>query len=184
MRLFGADINPDTGLMEGGKLSIRRLSDMKGYFHDGESCSRMLENDPEVYRVYAIEQEERAGDLNFATTIIHPGKVGDEFFMTKGHYHAISDRSELYLCLRGKGMMLTQDRENKASWTEMRPMRMIYVPPHHAHRTVNTGEEDLIFLAVYPADAGHDYGEISETGFSALVVERDGDVRVIERDRL
>ncbi len=147
---------------------------MKGYFQDINEWEHMLEENPTIYEVYAIEQEEKEGDLNFATTVIHPGKVGNEYFMTKGHYHSKSDRAELYLCLKGKGMLLSQDINGNASWVEMEPMRMVYVPPHHAHRTINTGDSPLIFLAIYPADAGHDYGSIAEKGFSKIVVEENG----------
>jgi glucose-6-phosphate isomerase len=34
--------------------------------------------------------------------------------------------------------------------------QVVYVPPRWAHRTVNTGNEDLLFFWVYPAHAGHD----------------------------
>jgi glucose-6-phosphate isomerase len=60
------------------------------------------------------------------------------------------------------------------STIEIEPGTIAYVPPNHAHRTVNTGSEELVFLGVYPADAGHDYESIEQSGFSARVVERDG----------
>lgn len=85
---FGVKLNFETGIIENAKKSIRRLSDMKGYFIDEEAWKKMIEDgDPIIYEVYAIEQEEKEGDLNFATTVLYPGKVGNEFFMTKGHYH-------------------------------------------------------------------------------------------------
>jgi glucose-6-phosphate isomerase len=154
------------------------LSDMNGYFHDSGAYEEMLKENPVIYEVYAIEHEEREGDMNFATTIIHPGKVGDEFFMTKGHYHSKADRPELYLGIKGKGMMLTQDKEGNAKWVDMEPMKIVYVPPYHAHRTINTGNEPFVFLAIYPSDAGHDYGSIAEKGFSKIVVEKDGKIEV------
>jgi glucose-6-phosphate isomerase len=45
-----------------------------------------------------------------------------------------------------------------------------YVPPRWAHRTVNTGDEPFVFFAVYPGQAGHDYGAIEETGFTQRVL--------------
>jgi glucose-6-phosphate isomerase len=39
---------------------------------------------------------------------------------------------------------------------------------------VNTGKEEFIFFGVYPADAGHNYGDIEKRGFAKVVVERDG----------
>jgi glucose-6-phosphate isomerase len=35
---------------------------------------------------------------------------------------------------------------------------------------VNTGEEPFIFFAVYPGQAGHDYGTIEKTGFPQRVL--------------
>ena len=47
----------------------------------------------------------------------------------------------------------------------MRPGTVAYVAPCWAHRTVNTGSEPFVFLAVYHGDAGHDYGTIETEGF-------------------
>ena len=180
MKLFGVEVDPETGRMAGADKLVRRLSDMRGYYHDTDAFESLLPEDPVIYEVYSIEQEERPGDLNFATTVLHPGVVGDEFYMTKGHFHSKSDRSELYLCLKGRGLMLTQSPEGEAAWLEMAPMTVVYVPPHHAHRTINTGDEDLIFLAVYPADAGHDYGSIAERGFPVLVLRSPSGFEIVE----
>jgi glucose-6-phosphate isomerase len=35
---------------------------------------------------------------------------------------------------------------------------------------VNTSEEPLVFFAVYPGQAGHDYGTIEKTGFPQRVL--------------
>ncbi len=59
---------------------------------------------------------------------------------------------------------------------DAKPMRrgmMVYVPPLWAHRTVNTGDEPCGFLAVWPGDAGHDYGTIEHSGFAKLLVVRE-----------
>jgi glucose-6-phosphate isomerase len=52
----------------------------------------------------------------------------------------------------------------------MGPGTVAYVPPNWAHRTVNTGEEPFVFFAVYPGQAGHDYGTIEKTGFPQRVL--------------
>lgn len=176
---FGVKLDFETGIIENAKKSVRKLSDMKGYFIDEEAQKKMIEeSDPVVYEVYAIEQEEKEGDLNFATTVLYPGKVGKEFFMTKGHYHSKIDRAEVYFALKGKGGMLLQTPEGDAKWIPMEPGTIVYVPPYWAHRTINTGNEPFIFLALYPADAGHDYGTIAEKGFSKIVIEENGEIVV------
>jgi glucose-6-phosphate isomerase len=35
---------------------------------------------------------------------------------------------------------------------------------------VNTGEDPFVFFAVYPGQAGHDYGTIEQTGFPRRVM--------------
>lgn len=180
---FGVKIDLETGVIPGAKKLVRKLSDLKGYFVDDKAYGELLKDNPVVYEVYAVEQEENDGDLNFATTVLYPGKVGKEFFFTKGHYHAKADRAEVYYALSGKGGMLLQTPEGEARWVPMEPGTVVYVPPYWAHRTVNTGEEPFIFLALYPADAGHDYGSIADKGFSKLVVEEDGEVRIIDNPR-
>jgi glucose-6-phosphate isomerase len=56
----------------------------------------------------------------------------------------------------------------------MHPGSVSYIPPGWAHRSVNVGREPLVFFAVYPGDAGHDYAALRERGFARLVV-REGD---------
>jgi glucose-6-phosphate isomerase len=180
---IGVNINLERGVIPGAKKLVRRLSDLKGYFQDEKAFEELMKENPIVYEVYAVEQEEHEGDLNFATTVLHPGKVGKEFFFTKGHFHAKPDRAEIYYGIKGKGGILLQTPEGKAEWIEMGPGTVAYVPPYWAHRTVNTGDEPFIFLAVYPADAGHDYGSIAEKGFSKLVIEENGEVRLVDNPR-
>nr|4LUM_A Chain A, Glucose-6-phosphate isomerase [Pyrococcus furiosus DSM 3638]4LUM_B Chain B, Glucose-6-phosphate isomerase [Pyrococcus furiosus DSM 3638] len=181
---FGVKVDFETGIIEGAKKSVRRLSDMEGYFVDERAWKELVEKeDPVVYEVYAVEQEEKEGDLNFATTVLYPGKVGKEFFFTKGHFHAKLDRAEVYVALKGKGGMLLQTPEGDAKWISMEPGTVVYVPVYWAHRTVNIGDEPFIFLAIYPADAGHDYGTIAEKGFSKIVIEENGEVKVVDNPR-
>ena len=58
---------------------------------------------------------------------------------------------------------------------------VVYVPGHTAHRTINTGDGPLIYLGVYPAAAGHDYGAIAERNFRKVVVEREGRPVMLDR---
>ena len=49
-----------------------------------------------------------------------------------------------------------------------------YIPGGVAHRVANTGNSVLSFAACWPSDAGHNYEEIANKGFSARLVEVDG----------
>ena len=50
--------------------------------------------------------------------------------------------------------------------------RMVYVPPFWAHRSINTGREPLVSFCVYPAEAGHNYGDIAKQGFPKRIFWR------------
>lgn len=108
---------------------------------------------------------------------MYAGKVGDEYFMTKGHFHTILDTSEVYYCLSGRGAMLMETPEGDVRLVEMKPGEAVYVPPRWAHRSINTGSETLVTFFVFRSDAGHDYGTIEQKGYRKLVVERDGQAR-------
>jgi glucose-6-phosphate isomerase len=163
----------------------RRLSAMAGYYADQDSYARMLaERDLILYEVYEVLRPEVNGELLHGTSVLHPGKVGDEYFMTKGHFHAVLDTAEVYYCLQGEGMMVMETPEGEWAVEPLRPGKVLYVPPCWAHRSVNTGsQKDLVTLYIYPAHAGHDYGTIETRGFHKLVVERDGKPQVIDNPR-
>jgi len=103
--------------------------------------------------------------------------------MTKGHYHALGDRAELYYGLLGEGYLLLQSPEGEVNVQYMTPGVAAYVPPYWGHRTINIGTDAFAFLAVYPADAGHDYDTVAERGFASIVVEHDGQPQLIPNPR-
>jgi glucose-6-phosphate isomerase len=80
-------IDPKTGALRPcDNHIIRRLCNIQSIFHDQETAKRMLEEgDMKVYEVHEVNIPEERGHLKFSTTILYPGKVGDEYFMTKGH---------------------------------------------------------------------------------------------------
>jgi len=161
---------------------VRRLSDMAGMFADERTFARLLaQGDPIMYQVYEIHRPEVAGELLHGTSIVHAGQVGDEYHMTKGHFHAVLEAAEIYYCLQGRGMMIMETPEGDWAVEELRPGRVLYVPPRWAHRSVNTGpQEDLVTFFVYPGHAGHNYGAIERRGFRKRVVERGGRPQVVD----
>lgn len=174
----------DEMLSEYDSHLIRRLDALKGQFLDEQKYMEILKQNPVLYEVYAIERPELAGELMYGITLIHTGKVGDEYFMTKGHFHNVVETAEIYYCLKGEGMMVMETPEGEWSVEELHSGRVLYVPPRWAHRSVNTGQrDDLVMFFAYPANAGHDYGTIEQQGFRKLVVERDGRPQVIDNPR-
>jgi len=163
----------------------RRLSAMRGQFADQAAYTALLDRDDVVlYEIYELGRPAVAGELPHGVSIVHPGKVGDEYYMTKGHFHAVLETAEVYHCLSGQGMMVMETPEGEWAVEELRPGGVLYVPPRWAHRSVNTGRDaDLITFFAYPGNAGHDYGTIERRGFRKLVVERDGQPTVIDNRR-
>jgi glucose-6-phosphate isomerase len=149
---------------------VRRLSEMAGAYGDAAAARAILAtgDDPVVYAGYDGDVPEEPGHLLFRTTIINPGTVGSEFFMTRGHHH-VRDSAEFYLGMSGEGTMLMESRDGEFAAETLVPSAVVYVPPGWAHRTVNTGGTPLVFLAVYYGDAGHDYASVERSGFSRRV---------------
>lgn len=80
--------------------------------------------------------------------------------------------------------MVMETPEGEWAVEKLIPEKVLYVPPRWAHRSVNTSRnEDLVTFFVYPGNAGHDYGSIEKQGFRKLVVEREGEVQVIDNPR-
>jgi glucose-6-phosphate isomerase len=163
----------------------RRLSAMKGQFLDQGAFEKMLaENDRLVYEVYEIHRPEIEGELLMGISIVHPGKVGREFYMTKGHFHTVLETSEVYYCLQGEGFMVMETPEGETSVEPLSPGKVLYVPPRWAHRSVcSSRQQDLITFFIYPANAGHDYGTIEQLGFRKLVVDGERGIEIIDNPR-
>ncbi len=163
----------------------RRLSALRGQFDDQEAYSQMLaEDDRLIYEVYEIARPQIEGELMMGISIVHPGKVGREFYMTKGHFHSVLETSEIYYCLRGEGFMVMETPEGNTSVEALIPGKVLYVPPCWAHRSVCTSrQEDLVTFFAYPANAGHDYGTIERQGFRKIVIDGPGGPEVVDNPR-
>ncbi|MGB5932464.1 MAG: glucose-6-phosphate isomerase family protein [Anaerolineae bacterium] len=158
----------------------RHLSDMRGMYLDEAATEEAIEGgDPLLYEVYQYDVPFETGQLLVVTSIIQPGKLGDEYYMTKGHFHEKEDRAEVYLGLGGQGHLLLETRDGEFKALPVEPGTVTYIPPYWAHRMVNTGQEELVFFGVFPADAGHNYDEIEKRGFAKVVVDRDGEPTLV-----
>jgi glucose-6-phosphate isomerase len=160
---------------DGVEESVKLLSQLEGLFHD-EAAWRKMDPETAVYRVrfWRPVPDGTTGGLFWGATYLEPGKVGDEYFMTHGHFHAIRDRAEYYATVSGTGALLLMN-EGGQTWSQTMTVGTVhYIPGGIAHRVVNTGNEPLVFLASWPSDAGHDYASIRTAGFGKRILERDG----------
>ena len=170
------DFDLKSGLSTSKKPLQRYLSNMKGIFSDQAACDAQLAKENVlIYEFFDMGVPESSGEIAYGTSITYPGKVGDEYFMTKGHFHTVLDTAEVYYCLRGHGYMLMENPEGDWEAQELTPGKAVYVPGRYAHRSVNvSSDEPLVTFFAFPGHAGHDYGTIETQGFRKLIVERDG----------
>ncbi len=175
----------ESGLSADVKPIQRRLSEMAGMYADEAARAAMVAaNDPLVYEFHDMGVPDRPGAIAYGTSIAYAGKVGDEYFMTKGHFHSILETAEVYYCLRGQGIMLMESPEGDWEAQPFIPGAAVYVPERYAHRSINTHPTDpLVTFFAFRGDAGHDYGTIEGQGFRKLVVDRADQPEIIDNPR-
>jgi glucose-6-phosphate isomerase len=167
-----------------GSVTVeRRLSDLRGCFADiAAYAGALAESDPVIYSIATVDTGDGAGDLHYGVGTILPGRVGDEYHLTRGHVHAWRSAAEVYVGVAGSGALLLEDvRNGSTSLIDLGPGTIAYVPACAAHRTINVGDEPFIYLGVYPARAGHDYAAIAERNFARVVVAVDGHATLSDR---
>ncbi len=175
--------NPETGDLTGGAKVVRTLKDVRSSFQDQVAVDRILEHEnPVLYEVVAVEPGDTPGDLHYGLGILYPGMVGNEYYLTKGHYHETREAAEVYIGLTGEGAMLLEDEETGESRLEsLGAGNVVYVPGHTAHRTMNTGNTPLTYFGIYPSNAGHDYGALAERNFRKMLIDEDGTPTLMDR---
>jgi glucose-6-phosphate isomerase, archaeal len=164
-------IQPKTG---GYTKYIRELD---GIYADQASFQALVETsgDSVAYQVDEVRFSDKVSDLITGLSVLQPGKVGSEFFMTRGHLHQRADRAETCYCVAGHGILLMESLDGKAEAAEMRPGSLVYVPPFWVHRSVNVGRDVFATLFSYPADAGQDFEIVRRAGGFHQIVVGDGE---------
>jgi glucose-6-phosphate isomerase len=160
--------------------SVKTLGQLAGTFASADALCAM---DPAtvVYRVqtWCPVPEGTQGGLFWGSTVVQPGEVDREYFMTHGHFHQKRDRTEYYGTVEGQGALILMD-ETRKTWLEsMSAGSLHFIPPNTAHRVANVGEIPLRFVACWPSDAGHDYEPIRKHGFSARLLNINGAARLV-----
>ncbi|MFC7787520.1 glucose-6-phosphate isomerase family protein [Microbacterium sp. MAHUQ-60] len=171
-------ISPDGGIEGRSRRYEKFLGDMAGVYRDEDAWRASVAEhgaDRLIYWVDDHRYQEGPGALIVGTSTLLPGRVGDEFAVTRGHLHAVPDRAELYHCLSGRGVMLLETVDGQSTAIELTAGRAVNVPGHWIHRSVNVGDEPFVTLFCYAADAGQDYGLIADAGGMKNLVVADGD---------
>ncbi len=152
----------------------KTLPEMAGLYADVPAFEAMLRRygDEPVYEVTDLRPSSAAGDLIFGVTRMLPGKIGREYFFTRGHIHANANRPEIYYGESGSGVMLLESPQGETRALSIGAREICYVPPYWIHRSINVGVSDLVMTFVYPADSGQDYEIIAKSvGMRSRVVD-------------
>lgn len=174
--------DPATAQLEGTSAHDRKLSQLEDcYVGRDEYLAALQLGDPVIYRVSSLEEASGDGDLHLGLGLLMPGKVGAEYYLTRGHLHAWREAAEIYIGLSGEGLMLLETEDGTDQAVPITTESIVYVPGLTAHRTVNTGSTPLTYLGIYSARAGHDYSTVAQNNFRQVVVEVDGQPNVVQR---
>jgi len=172
-----------TGKINASELVAKNtiLESLEGVFLDQEAYSAL---DPKkvIYSVEMLPAESADGELNFGVSHIEPGTIGDEYHMTRGHFHEREEQAEYYFGVAGEGLLVLQDQQGEIKLESVFPGSVHHIGGYIAHRLVNTGNVRLSALAVWPAIAGHNYGELKEKGFNVRVFNDDGKIKLVSND--
>ena len=126
------------------KKSVRKLSDMIGFFKDNKGVVDILKKkDPILYTVFIKE----FSPIDLGLTVINPGAIRKEFYFTKGHVHR-KKTPEFYILLEGSGNLLLQKGKNSKT-IKLKKGEIALIPKGFSHRLVNTGNKKLKVLTIY-----------------------------------
>jgi glucose-6-phosphate isomerase, archaeal len=171
-------VDVDRGELRGATgRYVKTLGDLQGLYQDEaafEALRRSIGSDATVYEVTDFRPSTEPGDMIVGVTRMAPGKIGIEYFLTRGHIHANPNRPEMYYGEAGSGLMLLESPEGEVRIVEIRPRTLCYVPPYWIHRSVNVGLDDLVMTFAYPADSGQDYDVIAKAGGMRVRIVDDG----------
>lgn len=128
------------------RVIVRKFKDMKDRWKDASNVS----GNPVIYRVFINDF------LGFESglTVIEPGNVNGEFYMTMGHKHVKSSK-EIYILISGKGKLLIHGKKDIVY--DLKKDKVYILPKSEGHRLINTGNTKLEVLTIYSKSAGHDY---------------------------
>lgn len=98
-----------------------------------------------VYKVFTDSTEKEWVNK----TVIQPGRLGEEYTKTFGHYHT-HPASELYRVASGEGVLILQkgkpDMVEEVLLVRAKAGDEILIAPEYGHSWSNTGTENLVLL--------------------------------------
>jgi glucose-6-phosphate isomerase len=135
------------------KKKTVKLSKIAHRFCDKEVVAKELKKDPVLYEVFIKDYS----PMQMGLTVICPGLIGKEDYMTNGHIHT-KNAPEFYILLEGSGKLILQKgKSGKSKTIALSKGRVAYIPNGFAHRLANTGRKKMKVLTIYHEDTGASY---------------------------
>jgi oxalate decarboxylase/phosphoglucose isomerase-like protein (cupin superfamily) len=155
-----------------------------------ESLSEVLmdpkSRGPEI-AYWVLENISTGSDEWRNLTILAPGKYGQEYTKTYGHYHTSEQEVEISKLIKGKGLFLLQKKfyDTRGNWIthqvdvayliEATPEDdPVYIPKNYAHSWVNTGTLPLMTYDNWreTGEPTHTYDEVKDLhGLAYYIIE-------------
>lgn len=145
---------------------MRTVGDLREYWHDSAAAELVADQPLYETETYFSKPDGTEGAILWGSTRLFAGSVGGEYHMTRGHWHLKPTHGELIVCVSGTGLVVLMDSSREVSTVELSAGVTYHIDGTLAHRTVNTGDEPLVFWCAWAADCGHEYESILRDGFS------------------
>lgn len=165
--------------------SVREFSAMKSYLKDPNATFW----NKGVYYMYRniAKQEDRekitASGIQYDITVVLPGKMGDEFAKTIGHYHSFEEGAtvrypEVYEVIYGRAVFIIQsaspdlERLEEVYAVKMERGEKVLVPPGFGHVLINPTDDVVVTANWQPSKNVSDYSSYEKhNGAAYYVVE-------------
>ncbi|MBS3071831.1 cupin domain-containing protein [Candidatus Pacearchaeota archaeon] len=143
------------------KKTVRTLNDLKDSYYDKESVRNILntKGNIELYKVFIRD----FSPIDLGLTVVKSGKIGKEFYFTKGHIHK-NREPEFYILLDGIGELFLQ-KGKKSKTIKLKRGEISLIPVGWAHRLINIGSNKLKVLTIYHQNSKPDYSVIFKKRF-------------------
>lgn len=156
--------------------SKRTLDEMRDVLQNPEAIGPDV-----IYTVYRdVPDEGKPEGMRADVTVISPGKLGQEYHKTYGHYHQ-GEGVETYKLLSGEGVILIQkpdfNLENieAVRLVKLPPNQLIDIPSGWGHVLVNTGSSELITVNYLSPETENIYSTYEKKhGAAYYIIENDG----------
>ena len=135
------------------KGKARKLKDVIKWYSDNKAIEKELKKNPNkvIYETFTDEFT----PINLTLTVVNPGVIGKEYYMTKGHIHR-KKTPEFYILLDGNGKLLIQ-KDSNVKIIDLKKGEIALIPTNYAHRLINTGKKKLKVLTIYDQESKPDY---------------------------